>query len=259
MRLYLVLDETRFYHPGFVADLVRKTTDEIIGAAVVTRIPRKNSLEEYLKRNVMLLTPFEIAKLLAQRFFMSLKEKLIRPAKDGPFCSVRAVYEYFGIDYIEVRHDINKPEYLAHIRRACPDVIVSSNSLIFGKELRSIPTRCVLNRHSSLLPSYGGLWPVFQAYRRGERFTGVSVHTMEAKIDRGVVLARRQVEIREGRTLADLYEECFSISADVVLEAIEKVRAGDITSCDELTEPSYFSFPTKAHWAEFRSRGGKFI
>lgn len=259
MRLYLVIDETRFYHPDFIADLLRKTKDEVVGAALVTKILPKNSLEEYLKKNVTLLKPTEIFKLVCQRYVSAAKEKFSKPKKDGPFYSVRGVFEAFGVDYIEVEYNINQPQYLNHIRQAQPDVIISSNSLIFGKELLSLPKKCIINRHSGLLPAYGGLWPVFQAYRNGEKYTGVSVHTMEKKIDRGIVLAQKPIEISAGLTLADLYKKCFAVSADVILEALEKVRKDDLSPCTSQTNHSYFSFPTKEHWTAFRSRGGRFI
>lgn len=57
------------------------------------------------------------------------------------------------------------------------DVIISSQSLYFGKKILEIPVLCCINRHSGLLPNNGGLWPGFQAVRKGEPETGVSVHT----------------------------------------------------------------------------------
>ena len=63
------------------------------------------------------------------------------------------------------------------------NIIISSNSLIFKKELLSIPKICTINRHSALLPSYGGLLPVFQSFIHGEKFTGVSIHYMNNKIE----------------------------------------------------------------------------
>lgn len=122
-----------------------------------------------------------------------------------------------------------------------------------------IPKICCLNRHCALLPAYGGLFPVLQAYRSGERFTGASVHIMGEEIDVGPVLAQKEIEINNADTIASLYKRCYAASVDVLLEALERVRAGDFTPYANMIKPSYFSFPEKEHWRQFRKRGGKFI
>jgi len=139
------------------------------------------------------------------------------------------------------------------------DVIISSNPLYFGKEILSIPSKCCINRHSALLPSYGGLWPVFQAFRSGEKYVGVSVHIMDKKIDAGCVLSYKKIEIGKGDSLADLYEKCFDISAELVCDALDKIRSANYASPEEQFSPSYFSFPTKSHWVQFRKMNGRFI
>lgn len=259
MKLYLVMDETSFYHPDFVSDFLKKTPDEVVGAALVTKIPKKGNLERYLKTHWHLLGFREAFLLACQKYSSLINEKVLRYRRTGRNHSVRAVFERHGLDYIQVEYNINKPEYLAHIKSKAPDIIVSSNSLVFGSEVLATPKICCINRHSSLLPDYGGLWPVFQSFRAGEKYTGVSAHTMELKIDAGTVLAHQPIEIESGVSLADLYHRCFRESADVVLRAIEKVRQNDFSPSTENRKGCYFSFPTKEHWREFRARGGRFI
>ena len=259
MRLYLVIDETCFYHPDFVAEFLRKTPDEVVGAALVTKIPEKSDLERYLRTHWYYLRLREAFLLAYRKYSSALKERSCLKRGPAQYYSVRAVFEEFGVDYVDVEYDINRPEYLYHVKSKSPDIIVSSNSLIFGSELLASPKICCINRHSALLPDYGGLWPVFQAFRAGERYTGVSAHTMETKIDKGAVLAQRAVEIVPGVSLVDLYRRCFRESADVVLQAIAKVANNDFSPCTEKQQGCYFSFPTKEHWREFRKRGGRFI
>jgi len=177
----------------------------------------------------------------------------------GIFCSVRSVYKYFGIKYFEVEYDINQKKYINAIKYVKPDVIVSSNSLFFKEEILNIPTKCCINRHSSLLPSYGGLWPVFQACRNGEKFVGVSVHTMGNSIDNGIILGQKKISVKESDTVYKLYQKCFNISADVVLGALKRIKNNDYVPKNTLYSPSYFSFPKKVHWKEFRNRNKRFI
>jgi hypothetical protein len=39
--IFFIIDETSFYHPDFLSDFLRKTTDTVVGIALVTKIPKK--------------------------------------------------------------------------------------------------------------------------------------------------------------------------------------------------------------------------
>ena len=97
------------------------------------------------------------------------------------------------------------------------------------------------------------------AYRRGEQFTGVSVHTMTEKIDEGIVLAHTKIPITHRESLSALYRKCFSESSATVLRAVNKIRNNDLSPNPGASAPSYYSFPTAEHWKEFRKRGGRFV
>jgi methionyl-tRNA formyltransferase len=258
MRIFFVIDETSFYHPHFLSKFLRNTTDDVIGTALVTKVPRKNNIELYMMRHWSYLRMSEIVKLAYQKHSAKMLDLLGRPT-DSRFYSVKSVLKNFGVDYFEARTDINKTIYLDKIRSKNPEVIISSNSLIFGEELLGIPSICCINRHSALLPSYGGLWPVFQAFRNGENFTGVSINVMEKEIDRGAVLSFRKIPIEKGATLACLYEKCFDLSSEALIEALDRIRRGSWESRDEGRVASYYSFPRKEHWKQFREKGGRFI
>lgn len=259
MKVFFVIDETSFYHPEFLARFLRETKDEIVGAALVTKIPPKNDINRYLLRHWYCLKPAETATLAGRAFRAKVLDLFMPKTRDGRFYSVRSVLKCFGIDFIEVHYDLNKPEYLNYIKSKTPDVIVSSNSLYFGGEVLNIPKYGCINRHSALLPSYGGLWPVFQAYVHGESHVGASVHMMVAKIDAGKVLAQEEIPVEKGDTIADLYKKCFHCSSDVILRALEKIRNNDLSTVENGRERSYFSFPTDEAWKIFRKKGGRFV
>lgn len=259
MRLYLVIDETDFYQPNFVARFLERTKDQVVGAALVTRILAKNNINFYLVSHWYYLRFTEILKLVGQSVRAKIYDAILPKRRGGRFYSVRSVFKFFRVDFIEVHDDINREEYIRHIQNSQPDVVVSSNSLYFGLDILRIPKICCINRHSALLPSYGGLFPVLQAYAHGEDFTGVSVHMMTKKMDSGSILAQRKFMIRPEDTIASLYKQCFEYSTDVLLDALERIRRRDFLPVVNNYQESYYSFPTKEHWEIFRKRGGRFI
>lgn len=257
MRVFLVVENTHFYLPAFVGEFLSKTTDQIVGAALITKVASANGMIQYAERHWWNFTPWECAQLCALAARLMLAGVITPPRQTGPFQSIRSVLRAFGIPRFDVRYDINRPEHVERVRAANPDVIVNLGPLIFGAELLGAARVCCLNRHSSLLPAYGGHWPVFQAYRAGETVTGVSVHVMDRHIDHGTVLCQCSIPIERGDSIVALYQRCFDISATLLLEALDRVRADDFTPRGAGVKPSYFSFPTKLHWKEFRERGGK--
>ncbi|GAA4276430.1 formyltransferase family protein [Aquimarina mytili] len=256
MKIFLIIDETCFYQPDFVAEFIKKTKHDIVGAVLVTKVLPKSNIERYMIRHWYYLKLIELIKLGAKKTYFLLKNAFQNP-KEG-FYSVKKVYKHFNIDFFEVHYDINTEDNLDRIRKTNPDIIVSSNSLIFGEELLAIPKYCI-NRHSALLPSYGGLWPVFQAVRKGEQIVGVSAHTMEKKIDKGILLSQEIVEIEDDDTIDTIYQKCFKCSAYVVNEAIKKIEEGDLVPVKNEFKSSYYSFPKKEHWKQFRQKKIKFI
>jgi methionyl-tRNA formyltransferase len=75
---------------------------------------------------------------------------------------------------------------------------------ILGRELLELAPHGALNLHGSLLPRYRGRCPVNWVLVNGERETGVTLHYMEAKPDRGDVVAQRAVPITDDDTALTL-------------------------------------------------------
>ena len=172
---------------------------------------------------------------------------------------MKAVVERFGIPSRRVSA-VNTGEFLSYVRSFSPDIILSSNSLIFGERLIKSARVACINRHSALLPSLGGILPVFRAVQLGMEFTGASVHYVTRDIDRGGVLARRWLPIFPGDTLLRLYRLCFVLSYEATAEAVSRLRvSGHVDGLpDDGIEPSYYSYPKDEDWDEFRARGGRF-
>jgi methionyl-tRNA formyltransferase len=260
MKLVIIIDETRFYHPDMLADFIRRTKDEVMGVCIVTKIPKKNSIEVYLKRHFYFLSFVEIYKLVNRKFIYSVFDFFNRPTRNSKhFYSVKTVCKTFEIPFCFVQNSLNNTPVIDFISSFHPDIIISSNSLYFTKKILNIPRIACINRHSGLLPSYGGLWPVFQSLRNGENKVGVTIHVMVEKIDQGPVLSQQEIAVEDSDTVADLYEKCFILSSALLLEALDSIRMNDIQTKINNYSPSYYSFPLAGHWKEFRRRGRKFI
>ena len=99
----------------------------------------------------------------------------------------------------------NAPHVVEAVARAQPEVLFSFYFReLLGAELLALPTRGALNLHGSLLPRYRGRCPVNWVLVHGEHETGVTLHYMEAKPDRGDIVAQRAVPITDDDTALTL-------------------------------------------------------
>ncbi|HWA10403.1 MAG TPA: phosphoribosylglycinamide formyltransferase [Opitutaceae bacterium] len=62
----------------------------------------------------------------------------------------------------------------------------------------------IINLHPSLLPSFPGLDGIGQAWRRGVKVTGCTVHYVTAEVDGGPIIDQRAVTIDPGESLEGL-------------------------------------------------------
>ena len=62
-----------------------------------------------------------------------------------------------------------------------------------------------INRHTSLLPSYKGIYPIFWCMLNDEKFVGVTVHTMTSKIDEGTILTQQKIPKKKQNTFCGMF------------------------------------------------------
>ena len=132
-----------------------------------------------------------------------------------------------------------------------PDVIISSNGHIFRKELLALPKLACINRHTSLLPRYGGLWPVLQAMLNDEKQIGQTIHTMTTTIDAGYILAQEKFDVSPDTTLYGIYAQSFRNAPALIRQAIDNLIADKKITMPP-ADKSYFSHPTAEQGKLFR-------
>lgn len=261
MRAVFIIDETYFFHPRMLSRLVLRRPDLIVAVGLVKSVPQKNDLTGYIVRNAGRLRWREMLLLGATRAAYAVLGAARRRLRLDflPPLSVEDVCREAGLPFFPIHDRLSRDEHEPILRALRPDVVISSNPLFFPRWLLELPAHGCINRHSSLLPSYGGVWPVLQAIAHGERRIGVSVHRMTSRIDVGDVLAQKRIALPARPSLYDLYRKCYDLSVDAILEAVERLEGKPSAEPIEPFPPSYYSWPTPEDWRRFRERGGRFI
>lgn len=121
-------------------------------------------------------------------------------------------------------------EWLLTFADQAPDVAVV---VAYGKILRPrflcVPPLGCINCHASLLPAYRGAAPIYWAIANGEPASGVSTMLMNAGMDTGPELMRRELAIAPNETAGSLHDRLSALSASLLIETLDQLQAEALT------------------------------
>ncbi|HWC18809.1 MAG TPA: formyltransferase family protein [Terriglobales bacterium] len=126
--------------------------------------------------------------------------------------------------------DQNSASAIAAMKTWQPDLAVFTGGSILRREILSVPKFGVLNAHLGLLPEIRGMsspeWSLICDVP-----LGITVHFMDAGIDTGPVLFRRQFVIpSECASLGDLRNRMIAQGIEFMVEAVNQLRDGRMSA-----------------------------
>lgn len=260
MRIFFIVDEFPFFLPEYLDETIHglKEKHTVVGITPLVTPKGHKTLYSYLTSQLIKLGPksvlslsYEAAKLKLNKYLFDLKFSK-NPA---------TIYQVAKKNKIRIINttNVNDKQYLKILKKLNIDIIVSSCSQIFKKDILNLPKVACINRHSAFLPSYGGLFPVFYAMINNEKFTGATVHRMITGIDKGSIISQIKVPIKKNDSMFYLYSETYKKSVLATTDAIEKLEKNKKFYLKPEAEESYYSFPQDKHWKIFWKRKKRII
>ena len=138
---------------------------------------------------------------------------------------------------ISAGYPVEQPETLkpadvqSHLNTLDLDLlIVVAYGLILPRKALAIPRLGCWNVHASLLPRWRGAAPIQRAILAGDRETGVCVMQMEAGLDTGPVLLRRELSIAAEDTGGSLHDKLAALGATTLRQALQSLLDGQTLS-----------------------------
>ncbi len=118
--------------------------------------------------------------------------------------------------------------WIEAIRANAPDLIVLAGFMrvLKAQFLQAFPNK-IINIHPSLLPSFPGLEAIRQAYVRGVKITGCTIHWVNEEVDGGEIIAQVPVRAMPGDTL-DLLEKKIHAAEHVALPSVIRDLAAGV-------------------------------
>ena len=143
-------------------------------------------------------------------------------------CPVKKLAVERGVPVYQFER-LRNEEGLACLRALAPDIVVTAAfGQILSQALLDVPKMGTVNVHASLLPAYRGAAPINWCILNGETRTGVTTMLTDAGVDTGAMLLRRETDIGEVETAAELSVRLSQLGAELLIETLKGYIAGEI-------------------------------
>jgi methionyl-tRNA formyltransferase len=134
-----------------------------------------------------------------------------------------------GIQKILQPEKVRTPEFKAELDALAPDMIVTAAyGRIIPQAVLDIPPMGCINVHGSLLPKYRGAAPIQWAIINGDSVTGITTMYMDAGMDTGDILLKKEMPITEDMTYSELYDGLKELGAAALIDTLKGLEAGTI-------------------------------
>ncbi len=122
--------------------------------------------------------------------------------------------------------EINHPAMVAFLAEARPDLLVLGQPGLLREPLLAIPSLGTLNAHPGLLPWYRGVDVVRWALWLGGPL-GVTLHYVDAGVDRGPVIASRPLPVAGARGPGEVEARANRLALELLVEGVARFAAGE--------------------------------
>lgn len=108
-----------------------------------------------------------------------------------------------------------------------PDLFcVVAYGKILPQHILNIPKLGSINVHGSLLPKYRGAAPIQWAVINGDNTTGVTTMYMDAGMDTGDMILKKEIEIGTDETTGELWNRLSTLGANLLVETVAQIEKG---------------------------------
>jgi len=122
--------------------------------------------------------------------------------------------------------DMYSKELFNQLSSLKPDLFVVVAFSILPDDILTIPNRGSVNIHPSLLPKYRGASPIQYSILNGDNVTGVSIISLNSKIDSGNILAQKKVSIDKDANFGKMHEKLSILGSKMLIQVIDDIFLG---------------------------------
>ena len=228
MRIFIITMDDPVQTKDFIKSIIDARSEDIIGLAVPRgdrlTLSKGKSKYTYILSLFLILGVFQFTENLVVSVFHKIRKYFHRFGfTDDP--TILGYAKKKGIPVFAIKTP-NSKAFREQLQSLKPDVIINQSQSIIKKELLSIPSIGVINRHNALLPkNRGRLTPFWVVYKQ-ENETGVSIHFVDEGIDSGAIIVQEKYIVLPKDTFNSLVKKNYQIAPKAMLKALELLENG---------------------------------
>jgi methionyl-tRNA formyltransferase len=162
--------------------------------------------------------------------------------KKDPYENIAHTAERLGIP-IYSPENLKEPGLMDFLKKHDPQMIVVCGFQLYIPEaIRKLPSKGVINFHSSLLPRHAGMHPGFFTIYYGDTRSGMVIHYMDEGIDTGDILYQSDVPVKKGDTIASLYDRIWDSSGPLIDKLLEDLENNTLPSKPQPMEKYFYNY-----------------
>ena len=166
---------------------------------------------------------FEIPLVVSQPDRPSGRGMTIAPT------SVKQLALERGVEVTQPEKIKNNAEFRARLEQIAPEaIVVVAYGRIIPQWMIDLPPLGNINGHASLLPKYRGAAPIQWAIASGETVTGTTTMRIDAGLDTGDMLMKREIPILAEDTAVTLSPKLAELTAQLLVETLPALKEGRI-------------------------------
>ncbi|MCH5265472.1 MAG: methionyl-tRNA formyltransferase [Lachnospiraceae bacterium] len=137
---------------------------------------------------------------------------------------------------------VKEPDFVKSLRQIpCDVIVVVAFGQILPPDILEFPKYGCINVHASLLPRWRGAAPMQWAILSGDKKTGITTMQMDAGLDTGDMLLKKEVEITPEETGESLHDKLAALGSDLLLETLEQAEQGTLQKIPQKEEESTYA------------------
>ena len=225
---------------------------QIAGIFVFPDVMKKKkgmaSYLEYLK----IIGPFDFLKLAVKSLWYRIKKENKKYKNFSDLAEKNNIPVFY-------KNNPNDSEVVQWVKDNNIDVALITFGYIIKLPLIEAVKAAILNKHSSLLPSFRGIWPVFWSLMDNNAQIGATIHIIDKEIDKGEIILQKSYGMLKSISVFDYYGTIYDDMSGLFLKALDYLRTGERERLENISANGYFSLPTREQYLKFKNKGLKFI
>ena len=170
------------------------------------------------------------------------------------FYDFKSFSSKYHIDVIYIK-SLNDKNLLNYLNKRSKIISFAVTNHIFNKKIINLRDHTIINKHSSLLPSFKGLFPYFWT-KIMNKPNGVTFHIIDEKIDNGKIIYQKKIN-KNFNSMISFYLYVFNIYPKYLYISLKNLNKKKYKK--KKYSSSYYSLPTKNNYKKFVKKKGSVI